>query len=222
MGIVVYTAIVGDNGDVLRQPLCDQPDGVRLVCFTDRKVADPGVWDVRPLHKFVRDARRTARWHKINSHKLFPGDEPVVWADGSLQLRLPATRLVEAALAGDNVLAAFKHPERNCVYAEHVACRRLRKDNPLLMQRQMDYYKFAGYPPGNGLAETGCVVRRPSACEAFENEWWATLDKYSHRDQLSFDFAVWRLKLPYAHLPGRADKSPHFAFHPHKRRAKRK
>lgn len=222
MGITVYTAIVGTNGDVLRKPTCEQPDGVRLVCFTDAAVADPGPWEVRKLHTFVRDARRTARWHKIHSHKLFPGTDPVVWIDGSLQLVCPATRLVEDGLAGDNVLAAFKHPERNCIYDEHLACRRLRKDNPLLMQKQMDHYKFLGYPPKNGLAETGCVVRVPDACAAFEGEWWAMLNRFSHRDQLSFDFAAWRLKMTYRHLTGRSGKSPYFVFHPHKKRSKRK
>ncbi len=219
MGVVVYTAIVGD-GDTLRAPLCDQPAGVRLVCFTDRKFDDPGPWDVRPLHKFVRDSRRTARWHKINSHLLFPQAETTVWVDGSMQLKAPATRLVEQGLGGHNVLAAFKHPDRTCVYLEHLACLRMRKDHPLLMQRQIDHYKFLGYPPENGLAETGCVIRTGGAA-AFEREWWTLLDRFSHRDQLSFDFAAWRLKLAYGHLPGSARKSPCFVYHPHKRRAKR-
>ncbi len=217
--LVVYTAIVGD-GDDLRPPLSDQPGDARLVCFTDRKFPDPGPWEVRPVHKVVRDARRTARWHKLNSHLLFPQAEATVWVDGSMQLKVPATRLVEEGLAGHNVLAAFRHPDRDCVYDEHVACRRLRKDHPVLMQRQMDHYKFLGYPPKNGLAETGCVVRTPGAA-GFEREWWAMLDRFSHRDQLSFDFAAWRLKVAYGRLPGSARKSPFFQFHPHKRRAKR-
>lgn len=216
MPLVVYTAIAGDNGDALRHPLCDQP-GVRLVCFTDRPVPDPGPWEVRPLAWAGPTPRRTARWHKVNSHRLFPGAEAAVWADGSMQLRVPAARLVADGLSGHNVLASFKHPDRDCVYAEHVACRRLRKDDPALMQRQIDHYKYAGYPPRNGLAETGCVVRVPAACEAFEAEWWATLARFSHRDQLSFDFAAWRLKLPYARLEGSALRSPYFVFHAHRR-----
>lgn len=218
MRVVVYTAIVGD-GDTLRPPLCEQPADISFVCFTDRKFPDPGPWDVRPVSHFVRDPRRTARWHKINSHLLFPQYDVSVWVDGSLQLRVAADKLAAQALAGHNVLAAFKHPERDCTYAEHLACRRLRKDDPLVMQRQMDHYKFLGYPPHNGLAETGCVVRTPAAAD-FEREWWATLDRFSHRDQLSFDFAAWRLKLGYGHLPGSARKSPAFVYHPHRRAKK--
>ncbi len=218
MAIVVYTAIAGDNGDALRHPLCDQPD-VRLVCFTDRPVPDPGPWEVRPLDFVGPTPRRTARWHKLNAHRLFPAAEAAVWVDGSMQLRVPADRLVTDGLAGHNVLAAFRHPDRDCVYAEHVACRRLRKDDPAVMQRQIDHYQFCGYPPRNGLAETGCVVRVPAACAAFEAEWWAVLDRFSHRDQLSFDFAAWRLGLTYGRLAGSARRSPYFAFHPHRGRS---
>jgi len=217
VSLVVYTAIVGEPGDALRHPLCDQP-GVRLVCFADRPVADPGPWEVRePVH-VSRTPRRTARWHKAHVHVLFPDAEAVVWADASMQLRVPAARLAADGLAGHNVLAAFKHPDRDCVYAEHRACLRLRKDDPGVMQRQVDHYKYAGYPPRNGLAETGCVVRVPAACATFGAEWWAAIDRFSHRDQLSFDFAAWRLKLEYGKLAGSARRSPYFAFHPHRKR----
>ena len=85
----------------------------------------------------------------------------------------------------------------------------------------MDQYKYAGYPPHNGLAETGCVVRVPAACVAFGEEWWAAIDRFSHRDQLSFDFAAWRTGLTYARLDGSARHSPYFEFHPHRKRPKR-
>lgn len=215
MSIVVYTAIVGENGDLLRHPLCDQP-GVRLVCFTDRPVHDPGPWEVRPPARFDRTPRRTARWHKVNSRLLFPDAEAAVWADGSMQLKVPAARLVADGLAGHNVLASFRHHQRDCVYAEYRACLRLRKDDPAVMRRQVDHYQFLGYPPHNGLAETGCVVRVPAACAAFEAQWWDLLDRFSHRDQLSFDVAAWRLGLAYGRLEGTAPRSPYFVYHPHR------
>lgn len=220
MGLVVYTAIVGDNGDTLREPLCDQPDDVRLVCFTNRTFRSDH-WEVRPLCYNAPTERRTSRWHKVNSHALFPGKDPVIWLDGSMSLSVPATRLVEEALTGHNVLAACKHSERDCIYAEHLACKRMKKDDPEVMQRQIDHYKFLGYPPQNGLAETGCLVRVPDACAAFETAWWEMIHRFSHRDQLSFDFAAWRLNLAYAHVPGRVRKSPYFVYHQHNKRAKR-
>lgn len=230
--ITVYSCITG-NYDLANRTLLHSvgvvETDVRYVLYTDA-VDEPQLrvspksklsWEFRPLvwrHPLCQ--RRTARWHKINSHLLPDDAEYTVWVDGSQRIKPIGIRsqLVEP-LAGRYVLAAFKHPDRTCVYQELQACINHKKDNPRLMRQQIRQYRKEGYPPYNGLVETACVFRQ--ACPevtAFNELWWQQLDQHSFRDQLSFNYAAWKLGQSYGIIPGRRDTSRFFDFVPHKHR----
>jgi hypothetical protein len=83
---VVYTAITGGR-DTLKDPLF-VPPGWLFVCFIDSPHVGSHIWDVRPLawSSSDRDPRRTARWHKLNAHKLFPEDSVSIWTDASVRV----------------------------------------------------------------------------------------------------------------------------------------
>lgn len=228
--ITVYSCITGRydvvNHTLMRSIGLAEPD-VKYVLYTDM-VTQPEMrtnpkasisWEYRPLvwkHPLCR--RRTARWHKINSHLLPDDAEYTVWVDGSQRVKPIGirTQLVEP-LAGRYVLAAFKHPDRTCVYQELQACINHKKDNPQLMKMQIDKYRKEGYPAWNGLVETACVFRRNCQDVTNFNElWWQQLNENSYRDQLSFNYAAWKLGQEYGIIPGRRDTSRFFEFVPHK------
>lgn len=228
--ITVYSCITGRydvvNHTLMRSIGLAEPD-VKYVLYTDM-VTQPEMrtnpkasisWEYRPLvwkHPLCR--RRTARWHKINSHLLPDDAEYTVWVDGSQRVKPIGirTQLVEP-LAGRYVLAAFKHPDRTCVYQELQACINHKKDNPQLMKMQIDKYRKEGYPAWNGLVETACVFRRNCQNVTNFNElWWQQLNENSYRDQLSFNYAAWKLGQEYGIIPGRRDTSRFFEFVPHK------
>jgi hypothetical protein len=230
--ITVYSCVTGYYDTVNRTLMSSvglAEVGVRYVLYTDA-VTHPETrtnpnsnisWEYRPVvwkHRLCR--RRTARWHKINSHLLPDMDELSVWVDGSQKIKPIAFRseLVEPLL-GRYSLAAFKHPDRICAYQELQACIRLKKDNPELMEQQLEVYRQEGFPPYHGLVETSCVFRRncPEVA-AFNALWWEQLSRYSFRDQLSFNYVAWRLNQPYGIIPGRRDMSRFFEFVPHNRR----
>jgi hypothetical protein len=184
------------------------------------KTDDGGVWQLRPLlWRHPLCARRTARWHKVNSHLLDVKAKSTIWVDGSQKL-LPDVDLREAletALRGF-ALATFKHPERSCVYQELQACKNWHKDNPLLMQAQIDRYRTEGYPPYAGMVETACVMRRDSEpVRQFNREWWRQIESGSCRDQLSFNYVSRKLGVAYGTLPGHRLVSPYFEYVNHAR-----
>jgi hypothetical protein len=216
--IVVYTAIFGGIKDVLRPPIDwpeDDPD-VRLVCFTDReKYQDAEHWEVLPAVFKQPNPRRTARQHKCLSHVLFPEADWVLWVDGCLRIKINPREIVEEHQK--EKLVTFKHMERTCLYQELQACIRLRKDNEKIMRNQVDKYRQRGYPPYNGLGETTAVLRRHcSAIEKFNEAWWNEIDNNSLRDQLSFDYVAYKLKIPYGHFDGWRIKSKNFDYRPHR------
>lgn len=216
--IVVYTAIFGSVKDRLRPPenWPEDPD-LRLVCFTDqqKRLGKIKGWELRkPLYK-QPNARRTARQHKILAHELFPTAEWTMWIDGCLTPKVSPQEIVDNH--SSKLISTFKHQERTCVYQELQACLRLKKDAPELMRQQIKQYKNRGYPPYNGLAETTAMLRKnhPTVAKV-NNAWWEEINKGSLRDQLSFDYVMWKLKLNYGHLPGGRTKSKYFHYRPHR------
>jgi hypothetical protein len=226
---VVYSCVTGNYDQVLKSILASTAqaeDDTSYVLFTDQAVkGQPFVptsghppWLIKPLawkHPLCR--RRTARWHKVNSHVLFPETENVVWFDGSQRVKSIAvhSELVVPGLDKHDI-ATFKHPERICVFQELQACKKLKKDNDLLMESQVAMYRKDGYPPFNGMVETACLLRRHSPdVVRFNKLWWEQIRQHSYRDQLSFNYVLWKLNLEYARIPGSRIKSQYCDFVTH-------
>ena len=229
--LVIYTAITGRISDELRLPVGDGlrlDPGIEFVCFTDRERYGTrfGPWTVRhPEWTHPSVPRRTARWHKAMACRLFPYAQYSMWCDGCFQLRAAPRTLIRflehipsrnnKSLACD--VATFEHPDRNCIYAEGVACIRLRKDDPVTIGAQMTRYQSERYPANNGLAETTCVLRRHTPQIALLGErWWDEMNRGSLRDQLSFDYCCHNLGIKYGLMGGCRGTNPHFSFYPHR------
>ncbi len=219
MKVVVYTAITGNFNDELREPLDYQPCNdwkVRYVCFTDAARPASTRYEIKAPQWEHENPRRTARWHKINSHLLFPDADFTIWHDGSHQFIVDPVK-VALYLAGEQ-FGAFKHPDRKCVYEELKACIRLRKDDALLMTKQVESYRLLGYPKDHGLYETALVARTNSQEVKILNErWWSYLVRGSYRDQLSINYAMYSTGFRSAcYLPGCRDRSEFLRFYPHR------
>lgn len=226
--LVVYSCVTGGI-DNLAHLLNSQPvpdPRVAWYVFCDDVVAPTGdldtpvPWKLLPLswsHPSV--PRRSARFHKVLAHRVLPPHEMSCWIDGNLRIK-PGIDMVQMAtqyLARAD-LATFRHPQRSCVYQEHQACLRLRKDDPEVMRRQMHRYRRAGYPANQGMVETSCLLRRPTILlRGFNEAWWQEIERDSLRDQLSFNYVVHCLGLEYAIIPGCRAQSPYFEFSLHAR-----
>jgi hypothetical protein len=225
--VLVYSCVTGHYDQLERSLLASEmlPElDIRYLIYTDqvttpqRRATGYLDWELKPLvwqHPMCR--RRTARWHKINTHLLPDQADITVWLDGSQRLKpvsLRATLL--DLLPARCTLATFKHPQRVCVYQELQACIRLRKDNAELMRQQLQRYQAEGYPTYHGLVETACLVRKSTELiQAFNQYWWQQIENHSYRDQLSFNYVAWRLKQRYYTMPGCRAKSGFCDFVPH-------
>lgn len=208
MKIVVYTAIFG-NRDKLWPPFVPAMDDAQFVCFSDKPLKEYGLWNRRKLiHRKARTPggpfwearqvkaefgpRKTARYYKALSHKWFPDADVTIWLDGNLRLLIPPGRAVEKWLK-KNDLAAFNHPDRNCLYAEAEFCAQKGKGNRATLTRQAARYRADGMPPGWGLPETRCVIRRnTSSVNLLNAAWWGEMERGSVRDQVSLPYLCWK------------------------------
>lgn len=223
MKIVVFTAIFGDIRDRL-QPIKNLlgNEEVQYHAYVDGvdkpQTHDTG-WELRPaVWAHATNARLRARRHKILSHELYPDADFTLWVDGCLTPVQDPTELVKLYFRKDQPdMYLFQHMQRNCVYQEAEACIRMKKDDPNRLRAITHRYKEEGYPHNNGLAETTAMLRKHTRkVKEFNGAWWSELRNNSIRDQMSFDYMVWRRKMRYGHLRGIRTKSPHFSWKAHR------
>jgi hypothetical protein len=89
-----------------------------------------------------------------------------------------------------------RHPHRSCTYQEGQACVQRSKDQPEIINAQMAHYANYGLPPMAGMVETGILSRtNTAAVRAFCIQWYAELLQWSRRDQLAFNYVLWRTHL---------------------------
>ena len=149
--------------------------------------------------------------HKVLSHQ-FIFSEYSIWMDSNVALQVPAQRLIDEYLQGVD-LAVFQHSSRTCTYDEADRCLFLGLDDNSTIERQIRYYKTAGFAKGAGLPETTVVIRRN--CESvrrFNNAWWAEICRNSVRDQISFMFAAQEAELRYRFILPTKYKNPYFSI----------
>ncbi len=210
--VVVYTAIFDGYDDLIPH---EPTEGVRFVCFSDGPLfARP--WEVRVVERAL-SPRRENRRYKILAHNFIDADCSI-YIDGNIKLLVDPRELVRRYLA-DSLLALFKHPFRDCLYEEGYAIAEAELDDPETVLAQLARYRKAGYPRDNGLHAGNIILRRHTKEVARFNElWWQEVARGSERDQVSLDYALWKVGLVPAEMPPPwpgVGKHPEFAYFGH-------
>ena len=184
---VVYTAIMG-RYDQLRTPKVQNPSWDH-VCFTDNPELRSDAWDIRLIDSTEYGHARTARWVKICSHLFFDHDL-TMWIDGSFTIECDLDAFVKAF--HNNVFTLMDHG-RDCLYDEAECCGRIGKDKTEVIERQIKGYRSQGYPEHNGMVATGMMIRNNlSQVAELCNIWWREVRLGSKRDQISFNYCLWK------------------------------
>lgn len=192
---IIYTAIFGDY-DKLQEPLHVIP-GVRYICYTDQ-VLNSKVWElimIKPKYDSVRQAREI----KILFHQYMPFFTKAIWIDANQQIKTDISFLFGL---DDRPLTLLNHPDRNCIYTEALECMRLKKDNNDVINNQIVEYIQKGFPINMGLVATGLMMRKNDAeINKFCKLWFEEVKNGSRRDQLSFNYVLWKNKIFYETIP---------------------
>lgn len=194
---VIYTAIVG-NYDGIQQPIVTDDRFDYILFSNDAKETSVGVWQVRPINYENDDKIKIARWVKTHPEQLLEGYEFSVWMDANIQIKTDYIYKRAFELFDKRVLiSTVIHPIRNCIYKEMFVVYDfgLETENTLLNWAKV--LRRNHYPHNNGLHETNIMYRihSQSVVEKLDGFWWRCIDKYSRRDQLSFNYALWKLNV---------------------------
>tara|TARA_R110000764_G_scaffold24182_6_gene58517 strand:- start:578 stop:1258 length:681 start_codon:yes stop_codon:yes gene_type:complete len=216
MRIAVYTSIFGgyDNLHENQQII----DGVDYICFTDMDIKSD-TWKIIKSTPIYSDPNRNAKKYKILPHRYLSEYDCSLWVDGNILIRKDFTPLVDK-----HSYQVFDHNQtrldpRDCIYKEYNAIMQLGqqnggsyKDNPQLMYNQIKRYQDEGYPENNGLATNPIILRNHNEKNVIRTmeAWWDEIKHNSRRDQLSFDYIMWKEKYTYQFLEGDSRDNEYF------------
>jgi len=99
----------------------------------------------------------------------------------------------------DSDVLCFTHPEhRDCIYEEAEVCIKVGVSVKNETEKQMAKYKDEGYPKHNGLM-TSCLLYRKHTdrVKKLNELWYNEVMNGTPRDQLCFDYCVWKLGFSY-------------------------
>jgi len=188
--LVVYTALFGDY-DELFLPSRAQAQRCDFVVFTDQPNVPPP-WRRGYVDFAGPDDSRRNRFYKLLPHRLFPQYEWSLYLDSNIDLRSDPIAFLDryCDLGADFLL--FRHPSRTSIAEELAACIEKRKDDAVLMVRQVARYLDSGFRHDFPLTENNVLLRRHNARDLVDlNEtWWEEVRSSSGRDQLSLSYVI--------------------------------
>ena len=191
---VIYTCITGGYDDL--KDLSFTSDDFDYVCFTDSVYTGNEFWDIRPLPKEVEGLSQVKkqRYVKINAHNLLPEYDLSVWIDGIVNIKSDVNELLDDILEDGISIYVPTHPSRDCIYKEAKAVLAAKKDVKEIVDPQIERYKKEGFPHNNGLLQSNILIRKHNEedCVRLMEAWFNELKDNSHRDQLSFNYVLWK------------------------------
>lgn len=190
--ICVYTCITGDY-DNLKDLVFPDKD-FDYICFTNNRNITSNFWKVIYIQDDKLDNLTLARKIKILGHEELKKYDLTIWLDGAMQLRKPLSTFMNECCDLDSYdMVGFKHRDRDCIYDEIDTCVYLFKENIENAKKIYDFLKKENYPEHNGLIESTVLVRKNNDdVKKLMNLWFDMLSKYSRRDQLSFNYCLWK------------------------------
>ncbi|CAH1422209.1 unnamed protein product [Lactuca virosa] len=217
---VVSTCTFG-GGDDLYQPIGMSDASLQKVCYVAfwdettlatqeaqghvfNKDGFIGKWRIVIVRNLpFRDQRLNGKIPKMLAHRLFPNARYSIWVDSKSQFRRDPLGVFESLLwRSKSVFAISEHGARSSVYDEAKAVVKKNKATPEEVEIQITQYILDGLPQDkrfNGkkaLNEASVIVREhTSVTNLFMCLWFNEVVRFTSRDQLSFPYVLWRVKV---------------------------
>lgn len=196
--ICVYTCITGDYDNLIE--IKNKEKNIDYYCFTNNKSIKSNTWNVIYIEEKISNIL-LARKIKILGHELINKYDIQLWMDASVEFNKNILDFIKTYKTNKDNFVCFKHGERNNILEEMNACLRFRKEKIENINKLKEFYKKENYNYDNGLIESTVFIRNIKDLIVFKtmNIWFDTLKNYSCRDQLSFNYAVFKtgLKVKY-------------------------
>ena len=218
---VIYTVILGDY-DHLKEPEY-KAVGWDYICFTDRSDLKSKIWTiVRVKCPPGVNHKRCNGYIKTNPFRYLQEYDLSLLIDGSVSIHCDLNDFIEKSLPTGRSMAILKHPCRDCIYEEGEKVKELKKDFPVIVDKQMQKYRDDGFPEHFGLVWAALIIRRHNDKNLRRHclLWLKEIIRNSQRDQLSFNYILWKYQLIDPFMLEHDVLGSDFQIHPHNYRQK--
>lgn len=194
---VVYSALLG-NYDTIRPIL--KEDGYDYFLFTDQimKNESNSNWTILYIDDQIKNLNlsiiKKQRYFKMHPHLFFKNYDISIYIDTTFIIKGKLDEFLLRILSPNLSIYVLEHPDRNSVNNEFSAVLIAHKDSNTSVISVQKKYNNENFPDNNGLSENCLIVRKHNelSCINFMNDWFDEIKYNSHRDQLSFNYILWK------------------------------
>ena len=182
------------NYDLLNE-IEKKESGIDYICYTNNKTLKSKTWKIVYINDESLTNVKLARKIKILGTPELKKYDFTVWIDGHIKFVTPIKEFIKKYVdLKNNDLVGFKHYCRNSVFEEINACFEAKKETKENLLKIKEFLENNRFPDDLGLIESTVLFRNFNndlLCSAMDM-WFDILNQYSHRDQLSFQYAQWK------------------------------
>ena len=162
-------------------------------------------WTILPIPEEVKELNvsrvKKQRFIKLHPHLYFKDYDLSIYIDANFKIIDDLNNFLIRILSPNYNVYTFEHPERNTIYNETFEVVNLEKEKESIANAIRERYKKENFPDKNGLIESCLIIRKHNEKDSIYmmNKWYDEIKNYSHRDQLSFNYILWKtgLKIKY-------------------------
>lgn len=202
---VVYSVLLGNYDQI---HVFNLQKGFDFILFTDISNINYNKtnWTIYPLPKelMILNLSRVKkqRFIKMHPHLYFKNYSLSIYIDASFQIKDDLNEFLFRILSDNYKIYTFEHPLRNKILNETFAVVELGKEHENMSKFIRERYKNENFPDNDGLIESCLIIRKHNEKEVIEymKKWYNEIEKYSHRDQLSFNYISWKTGIKYKYI----------------------
>jgi len=189
----VFTVIINDYDNLVPSEY-KKLSNWDYICFTDDTNLKSNFWEIIYVEnnsKTQLEHIKLSRYYKINFFKYLNSYENLLYCDGNIQIGEDINEYLENLKDSDIVF--IKHPFRQTVLEEINYCILHKLEKIEMIEIIKKRYAEYNYNYDNGLIAGGFILfNNNKRTIKFFSEWWDEIKNYSHRDQISANFVLWR------------------------------
>jgi len=215
---VIYTVIFNDYDILLPVNVLSECD---FICFTDNKNLSAMGWMIRYIPNEISSEKYINRLIKIQPHLFLSEYEQSLYIDGNIAISKNPDILFDRYLNNGISIALPKHPFRNCAYQEAAYLLNSKRFSLVFkekLRQQILRYRKSFFPENIGLTENNLILREHNCSQIkdLSNLWWNQFLFGCDRDQISLQYSIWSLSIPYSYIKEGPRFNKYFKINLHK------
>lgn len=194
---VVYTALLGKYDNV--HPIVKE-NGYDYLMFTDQIFENKLNlnWTIVNIDEELKylniNMIKRQRFFKTHPHFFLKNYDLSIYIDSTFEIQGKLDEFLLRILTPKLSIYVLEHPLRNTINNEFKEVLNCFKDSNKSVTFVKNKYKNENFPDNNGLAECCLIIRKHNEISSinFMNNWFEEIKLNSHRDQLSFNYILWK------------------------------